>query len=145
MASQITSLTIVYLTVYSGADQRRHQSSASLAFPWGIHGWLVNFPHKGQWRGKCFHSMTSLCVIFILELSYNSPFHEISASWRKCILLPSAVKHSVQNGGVVWSGIRVALIWGSAQNLFLATSVIMVVLPIQRSYITDANHAFIIS
>ena len=32
MASQITSLTIVYSTVYSGADQRKHQSSASLAF-----------------------------------------------------------------------------------------------------------------
>ena len=32
MASQITSLTIVYWTVYSGADQRKHQSSASLAF-----------------------------------------------------------------------------------------------------------------
>ena len=31
MASQITSLTIVYSTVYSGADQRKHQSSASLA------------------------------------------------------------------------------------------------------------------
>ena len=37
MASQITSLTIVYLTVYSGADQRKHQSSASLAFVRGIH------------------------------------------------------------------------------------------------------------
>ena len=35
MASQITSLTIVYSTVYSGADQRKHQSSASLAFVWG--------------------------------------------------------------------------------------------------------------
>ena len=32
MASQITGLTIVYSTVYSGADQRKHQSSASLAF-----------------------------------------------------------------------------------------------------------------
>ena len=37
MASQITSLTIVYSTVYSGADQRKHQSSASLAFARGIH------------------------------------------------------------------------------------------------------------
>ena len=37
MASQITSLTVVYLTVYSGADQRKHQSSASLAFVRGIH------------------------------------------------------------------------------------------------------------
>ena len=34
MASQITSLTIVYSTVYSGADQSKHQSSASLAFVW---------------------------------------------------------------------------------------------------------------
>ena len=32
IASQIISLTIVYSTVYSGADQRKHQSSASLAF-----------------------------------------------------------------------------------------------------------------
>ena len=37
IASQIGSLTIVYSTVYSGADQRKHQSSASLAFVWGIH------------------------------------------------------------------------------------------------------------
>ena len=35
IASQITSLTIVYSTVYSGADQRKHQSSASLAFVQG--------------------------------------------------------------------------------------------------------------
>ena len=35
MASQITSLTIVYLTMCSGADQRKHQSSASLAFVTG--------------------------------------------------------------------------------------------------------------
>ena len=32
MASQITSLTIVYSTVHSGADLKKHQSSASLAF-----------------------------------------------------------------------------------------------------------------
>ena len=37
MASQITSPTIVYSTVYSGADQRKRQSSASLAFVRGIH------------------------------------------------------------------------------------------------------------
>ena len=39
MASQITSLTIVYSTVHSGADQRKHRSSASLAFMRGIHRW----------------------------------------------------------------------------------------------------------
>ena len=42
MASQITSLTIVYSTVYSGADQRKYHSSASLAFVRGS----VNSRHK---------------------------------------------------------------------------------------------------
>ena len=46
MESQITSLTIVYSTVYSGSAQRKHQSSASLAFVRGIHLWPVNSPHK---------------------------------------------------------------------------------------------------
>ena len=59
MASQITSLTVVYSIVYSGADQRKHQSSASLAFVRGIHRdrWIPRT--NGQWRGKCFHLMTS--------------------------------------------------------------------------------------
>ena len=38
MASQITSLTIVYSVVYSCVDQRKHQSSASLAFDRRIPG-----------------------------------------------------------------------------------------------------------
>ena len=50
-----------YSTVYSGADQRKHQSSASLAFVRRIHRWPVNSPHKGQWRGECFHLITSSC------------------------------------------------------------------------------------
>ena len=53
-ASQITSLTIVYPTVYSGADQRKHQRSASLAFLWGIHLWPVYSPHKGSVTQKMF-------------------------------------------------------------------------------------------
>ena len=60
MASQITSLTIVYSTVYSGADQRKHQISASLAFVRGIHR-PVNSPHKRPVTRKCFHLMTSSC------------------------------------------------------------------------------------
>ena len=44
MASQITSISIVFSTVYSGVDQRKHQSSASLAFVRGIHRWPVNSP-----------------------------------------------------------------------------------------------------
>ena len=54
MASQISSLTIVYLTVYSDADKKNHQSSASLAFVWGIHWGPVNFPHKWPVTRKMF-------------------------------------------------------------------------------------------
>ena len=46
IASQITSLAIVYSIVYSSADQRKYQSSASLAFVRGIHRGPVNSPHK---------------------------------------------------------------------------------------------------
>ena len=54
IASQITSLTIVYATVYSDADQIKHQSSASLAFVWGIHRSPVNSPHKWPVTRKMF-------------------------------------------------------------------------------------------
>ena len=54
MASQITSLTIVCSTVYSGADQRKYQGSASLAFVRGIHRWPVNSPHKWPVTRKMF-------------------------------------------------------------------------------------------
>ena len=54
IASQITSLTIVYSTVHLGADQSKHQSSASLAFVWEIHRWPVNFPHKWPVTRKIF-------------------------------------------------------------------------------------------
>ena len=84
------------------------------------------------------------------QLLGNSPFHEISARWRECSLLLTAVKHSVQNGGVAWSepgmvrGIRVAPVWGSAPNIFLNISVIMVILFIRKCYITEGNQVFII-
>ena len=54
IAYQITSLTIVYSIVYSDADQRKHQSSALLAFVWGIHRGPVNSPHKWPVTRKMF-------------------------------------------------------------------------------------------
>ena len=54
IASQITSLTIAYSIVYSDTDQRKHQSSASLAFVWGIHRGPVNSPHKWSVTRKMF-------------------------------------------------------------------------------------------
>ena len=47
-------LTIVYSTVYSGADQRKHKSSASLAFVRWIHRWPVNSPHEGPATRQMF-------------------------------------------------------------------------------------------
>ena len=52
MASQITSLTIVYSSVYWAADQRKHQISASLAFVRGIRRWPVNSLHRWPVAGK---------------------------------------------------------------------------------------------
>ena len=73
MTSQITSLTIVYSTVYSGADRRKHQSSASLTFVRGIHRGPVNSPHKWPLTRKMFpfddvryHKRASQ-YIFLLE------------------------------------------------------------------------------
>ena len=62
IACQITSLTVVYSTVYSDTDQRKHKSSTSLAFVWGIYRdrWIPRT--KGQLRGKCFHLITSSCI-----------------------------------------------------------------------------------
>ena len=54
MAFQIASLMIVCSAVHSGVDQRKHQSSASLAVLWGIHRWPVNSPPKGPVTRKTF-------------------------------------------------------------------------------------------
>ena len=54
MASLITSFTVVYLIVYSNADQWKHQCSALLAFVRGIHRWPVNSPYKGLVTRKMF-------------------------------------------------------------------------------------------
>ena len=62
--SLITSLTIVYSTVYSDTDLRKHQSSASLTFVWGIHRGPVNSPHKWPVTRKMF------------------PFDDVIMSWR---------------------------------------------------------------
>ena len=80
MASQITSLTVVYPTVFADADQRKHQSSASLAF----------VPRtKGQLRGKCFHLMTSSCVAVCLWNQRNEAWWSVSnlgQHWLKLVV-----------------------------------------------------------
>ena len=79
MASRITSLTIVYTTVYSGADQIKHQSSASLAFVRGIRRSPVNFPHKGPVTRKCFHLMT---LSWMTDIWQNTFFQMYYPRWK---------------------------------------------------------------
>ena len=84
MASQINSLRIVYSTVYSvysGADQRQYQSSASLAFVRGIHRWPVNSPHKWPVTRKIWwrhHAMHRVHWITPLRKDMNS---RVQAWW----------------------------------------------------------------
>ena len=74
MASQITGVSVVHSTVCSGADQRKHQISASLTFLRGIHRWPVNSPHKGSLTGKMFPFddviMKKVAVVF------SNTFHQ---------------------------------------------------------------------
>ena len=71
-ASQITSLTTVYSIVYSGTDQRKHQSSASLAFVRWIHRWPVNSPHKWPVTQKMF----PFDDVFMVALPYRYIYNE---------------------------------------------------------------------
>ena len=85
MAHQITSLIIAYSAVYSDADQRKHQSSASLAFVMGIHRWLVNSPHKGLVTRNLFHLMTSSWDK--LDRIIATQYSVTSVTSRKCNFL----------------------------------------------------------
>ena len=91
MASQITSFTIVYSTVYSGADQRKHQSSASLPL-WGDSPMTGEFPHKGPVTRKMFPFDDVIMWWFTLI-----PF----ASWLLLPTLPLNYALSCSENGLV--------------------------------------------
>ena len=78
MASQITSLMIVHSIVYSGADQRKHQSSAPLAFVRGIHLWPE---HKRPVTRKIF-PFDDVIMVYIIVHSVESE-HGFQKLWLK--------------------------------------------------------------
>ena len=88
IASQNTSLMIVYSTVYSDANQRNHQSSASLAFvrEFTADRWIPRT--KGQLRGKCFHLMTSSWMELYLRLAWWVWRHALAKATLKTTLAP---------------------------------------------------------
>ena len=72
MAFQITGVSIVCSPLVQAQIKRKHQSSASLAFMRGIHWWPVYSPHKVPVTGKCFHLMTSWCVIMFVQTIHSN-------------------------------------------------------------------------
>ena len=101
MASQITSITIVYSTHYSGADQRKHQSSASLAFVRGIHRSPVNSPHKRPVTRKMF----PFDDVIILELLCSV------TSSQNCILQCHITYSAIMTRAGYWSD-YIWWLWG---------------------------------
>ena len=122
IASQITSLTIFCSTVYSGVDQRKHQSSVSLAFVRGIHRYRWIPRTKGQQRGKCFHLMASSCTMLNALTPWSPmPFPHIQpamlAYWCLSFILPGCqakkpASGSLHNYRIRPSSVQKSLLFG---------------------------------
>ena len=94
MASQITGVLIVCSSVGSGADQRIHQSSASLAFVWGIHRWPVNSPLEGPMTWKMFPFDDVIVVRAECSLPYQIPLgNQLERNPRYYCRIPSICTH----------------------------------------------------
>ena len=116
IASQITSLTIVYSTIYSYADQRKHQSSASFAL-WGIHRGPVNSPHKWPVTRKMilFDDVTMITRLnVIIRIDTNVEYIVVSLmkyrSPRAVVGLPCRQwDHNDRNWGINFYSIMMKL------------------------------------
>ena len=100
MASQITSPGIVCSTVYSGADQRKHQSSASLAFVRGIHRGSGNSPHKWPVTRKMFPFDD--VIIKPKRQSYQPTFWPEKEYWSGQHKSDSRVVFQILSGALYW-------------------------------------------
>ena len=104
MTSQITSVSIIYSVVCSGANQRKRQSSASLAFVRRIHRWPVTSPHKESvlrknvftwWR---HHDLSrAYCVDAALTLSVWCQWIPSLNQWARNL----ATRHEVRDGSIL--------------------------------------------
>ena len=95
MASQITSLTIVYSTVYSGADKKSKLRVTGLCG--GIHRWPVNSPRKGPVTLKMFPFDDAIMVnrkIVIIPMKYICWVHRSHGS-TKSYVIAKIKKHNV--------------------------------------------------
>ena len=104
MAPQMTSLMITYSPVYSGTDQRKHQSFASQAFVRGIHRRLVNSPHKGPVTRKMFPfddvimsqiNMPSSLRTLLEILYLGSFFYMYGSEHKSCLKFDIFIKNEI--------------------------------------------------
>ena len=112
MACQITSLAIVYSTVYLVADQRKHQSSASLAFVRGIHRSPVNSPHKGQVMRKRFpfDDVIMDCQFATFDLWVRTQQRPANSHWfeeLRNITIDVNLLHSVHHKCLPWNALMI--------------------------------------
>ena len=136
MASQITSLAIVYSSVSSGAVTKKNQSSASLAFVWGIHRWPVNSPLRLPVTRKIFpfddaimrsdaltHNYMQpnlnerpFVMINVIQISQGNSkiklLHYYNARNFMHMALPSLVHN------VTWSFAQRHIIWSTTSHIF---------------------------
>ena len=109
IASQIISLTIVYSIVYSDVDQRKHQTSASLAFVRGSHRGPVNSPHKWPVTRRMFPFddviMTGAAKNryvnqswFVVLLSVGTSWTNFCIIWTQMQCFPEYIRPQHQEG-----------------------------------------------
>ena len=108
MASPITSLALVYSTVYSGTGQ----SSASLAFVRGIHRWPVNSQHRGPVTRKMFPCDDVIMLGYFVQASLCHATFELILT-ANCQCLWAKNKET--------SSFRMAL-WPSARKIHSSTA-----------------------
>ena len=105
MASQIFSNSILYSTVCSGTHQRKHQSSALLAFVRGTHGWPVDSPHKGPVTRKYFHFSDDVIMTWWYTTRDIMTWKRFPHNWP-FVRQPTGQSWAMQNvGGVLVVGL----------------------------------------
>ena len=97
MASEVTSITIVYSIVYSGTEERKHQRSVSLAFVRWINRWPVNSPHKGPITRKMFPFDD---VIMLTNILYCGTLHRINMETSIRVWLENSIPMTFWIGNV---------------------------------------------
>ena len=128
------SLTIVYSIVYSGEDQRKHQSSTSLAFVRWIHQGLMNSLHKWPVTQKMFPlddvTMDSVDWLWLSDDIWQHRSGTTQAQVMACCLTPPS--HYLNLCSLQWG--LVAFTWGLQEMFKIHVSIIGVILQISNVF-----------